>query len=105
LEGRRSFRWFKDFLECNLNLNPQMLSPKNHSVSKSSVIHPKGSHHPAICSQTWLFLSAVIRCYSAAVQPKKRGFPRWMPAPSLFFPGDISENSGGFCTAVGSVSL
>jgi hypothetical protein len=48
-----------------------MLSAKNHGVSRSSVIHPKGSRHPAICSLTWLFLSAVIRCYSTAVQAKK----------------------------------
>jgi len=46
-------------------------------------------------SQTWLFLLAVIRCYSAALQPKKRGFPPCIPAPSLFFSVHISENSDG----------
>src|SRR3984893_17507568 len=44
------------------------------------------SHDPAIYSQTWLFLLAVIRCYSAAPVAKRRGFPRHTSTPSLFFP-------------------
>jgi hypothetical protein len=32
------------------------------------------SYDPAISTQTWLSVLAVVRCYSAAVQPKKRGF-------------------------------
>jgi hypothetical protein len=52
------------------------------------------SHDPAIYSQTWLFLLAVIRCYSAAPVAKRRGFPRHTSTPSLFFPVHISENSG-----------
>ena len=98
----------QDFLECHPNLNPQMLSPENPSLSGSSFTPESGkpespvpsllllskpggqpaaprgvaqllraikasgrcthySHHPAIYSQTWLFLLAVIRCYSAAL--------------------------------------
>ena len=32
------------------------------------------SYDPAISTQTWLFVLAVIRCYSAAVQPKSEDF-------------------------------
>jgi hypothetical protein len=41
LNGQRSLRRFKEFLECNLNLNPQMLSPKNPNVSSHPSFPPK----------------------------------------------------------------
>jgi hypothetical protein len=46
---------------------------------------PSYSHDPAIYTQIWLFLLAVIRCYSSAAQAKKRGFPPCTSAPSPFF--------------------
>jgi hypothetical protein len=52
---------------------------KPHSDARSY------SHDPAIYTQIWLFLLAVIRCHPAAAQPKKPGFPRCTSAPSGFF--------------------
>ena len=53
------------------------------------------SYDPVISTQTWLFVLAVIRCYSAAVQPKKRGFSAVHLGSIAVFSVHISENSGG----------
>jgi hypothetical protein len=103
----------QDFLECHPNPNRQMLSSESQRArapaccsSPSRAVNPllpggvaqllrainasgrctHCSHHPAIYSQTWLFLLAVIRCYSRRPVAKKRGFPRHTSTPSLFFP-------------------
>jgi hypothetical protein len=53
------------------------------------------SYDPAMSTQTWLFVLAVIRCYSAAVQPKKRGYSAVHLGSIAVFSVHISENSGG----------
>jgi hypothetical protein len=53
------------------------------------------SYDPAISTQTWLSVLAVIRCCSAAVRPKKRGFSAVHLGTIAVFSVHISENSGG----------
>jgi hypothetical protein len=63
-------------------------------LSKRQGDAPAYSDDRATYSRTWLFLLAVIRCYSAALHPKKRGFPQRTPTASLFFPAFQRKQDG-----------
>ena len=92
LSGRRSFRRLKDFsnaiqiriLRCSVRRNPSVSRSPVRTIQASercTQLQPRsGDLRPN--------LAVLAGCYSLLFRrrvAKKRGFPRWTPAPSLFF--------------------